>query len=79
MNGATGWAITAGVITAWDILAEETMSSAFTRSVKHPRTRPAVVASWAILTAHLFGALPERYDPFKIFIKRVKVTRVTNA
>lgn len=72
MTGATGWVITAGVVTAWDLLADETMSSAFERGVRHKLARPAVVASWAVLTAHLFGALPEKHDPFKIFIKRVR-------
>lgn len=61
--GAIGWVCLAGFVLAWDVLSPETLSTVFGRHRKHP----LVVAAWAVTTAHLFGVLPKRYDPFRFF------------
>ena len=73
-NGALGWGLTAATVIAWDLTAEETMSCAFSRSIRRKSTRPFVAGIWAILTLHLFSVLPEKVDPFKIFVKAAKRT-----
>ena len=56
--GFNGWAaVIATVITA-EILDARTMSSAFRASA------PVSYILWGITSAHLFGLLPKRADPF---------------
>ena len=62
--GTLGWAACGLGILAFDTLAPETMSSAFRRGLENHRTAIPVIGAWAITSAHLFGALPERIDPF---------------
>lgn len=70
-SGGFGWlALAAGVVT-WDILAPETLSDAFRRAHSHPVSAIMVGASWGVLTAHLFGVIPENADP--IHVASVKV------
>jgi hypothetical protein len=67
--GSTGWvAVGVAVITA-ELLDKRTMSEAFQEAVRHPVYGPVIFTSWAILTAHLFGAIPQRYDPIHLFWK----------
>jgi hypothetical protein len=46
-------------VVAWNVTApeDEMMSDAFRRG------GPVVVGVWALLTAHLLGVIPGRYDP----------------
>jgi trans-aconitate methyltransferase len=39
------------------------MSEAFEAASKHPVGKPVLFSAWAILTAHLFGLIPDHYDP----------------
>jgi len=48
----------ATVVVAWDILAAETLSASFVR-----HRSPATILAWTGLTAHLFGIVPQQYDP----------------
>lgn len=65
-QGSSGWLyLIAGVI-LWDALVEEEqqLTHSFRRGLK---TRRFVVGtSWAILTGHLFGILPEYVDPIHL-------------
>lgn len=63
--GYNGWAGVAAVVVAAEALDKRTMSSAFEEARRHPIAGPAVCGFWAALTAHLFGIIPDRYDPFK--------------
>jgi hypothetical protein len=64
-KGEAAWATLAVVIVAWDLAAadEQTLSEAFRRCKASPASAAAVAASWAVLTAHLFGVLPRQADP----------------
>jgi len=62
--GTLGWAALATGVLIFDVVAHETMSSAFRRGLNNPRTAAPVIGAWAITTAHLFGVLPEKLDPF---------------
>lgn len=73
-NGAIGWAALAAGVLAWDLMAEETLTGAFRRARQHPAGLAAVAVTWGILTAHLFGALPRRMDPFVVIAIRKRVT-----
>lgn len=55
------WLTLAGGVVAWDMLADETLSSACHRAVKvHPRiVRGGIVA----LAAHLADVIPKSIDP----------------
>ncbi len=74
-KGSVAWiALAAGVVT-WDLLADETLTAAFRRACSHPAGRAAVIAGWAVLTAHLFAALPQRADPFYVVYTAVERMR----
>jgi hypothetical protein len=62
--GATGWLAVGAVVVAAELLDSRTMSEAFREASKHPVAGPAVIATWAVLTAHLLGYIPAKYDPF---------------
>lgn len=64
-RGSAAWMLLAAGIVAWDLTAddEQTLSEAFRRCKDSPAARAAVAASWAVLTAHLFGVMPRRADP----------------
>jgi hypothetical protein len=64
VTGATGWAVIVVFVAAWDYTAPETLSAAFARA------HPAKVVVWGILTAHLFKAVPRKYDPFYLLVRR---------
>lgn len=66
--GAIGWVVLVGFVAAWDILTPDSLSSAFSRGCKTPVGRIVVPALWGITTAHLFGKLPNKVDPFYIAI-----------
>lgn len=70
-NGRNGWVMLVAGVAAWDLLFDDTLSEAFGRAA-HGKGGPAVVAVWAILTAHLFDVIPSGLDPFHLFLKRVK-------
>ena len=63
-SGALGWLGLATYVTFWDYHVEDTLSTAFRRSLHRPVRRWIVVFAWVLTTLHLFGGLPERYDPF---------------
>lgn len=71
-RGTIGWALTAAAVIAWDLGIDDTMSAAFERGLKRRATRPVVVGAWAILTLHLFCAIPQQFDPFHQALKAVK-------
>jgi hypothetical protein len=65
-SGSTGWiALGAGVLTwnATHTRTGETLSSAYTRGLRHPVARWAVLAGWGVVTLHLLAFLPQRADP----------------
>lgn len=67
--GATGWVSVAIVVVAAELLDDKTMSEAFKNASRNPVTGPIIFAAYGILTAHLFGAIPARYDPIYFFWK----------
>lgn len=69
--GAAGWVSVGAVVVIAELLDARTMSEAFRSASGHPVGGPVIFASWAILTAHLFGVLPARYDPFHYFASAV--------
>lgn len=63
-SGTTGWIALAAGVFAWNASHArdgQMLSEAFAHGVERHRT--AVIATWAILTLHLFGKLPSRLDP----------------
>ena len=58
-----GWAVLIGGIALYDLTAPETLSSGFRRGLE--AHRGLVIGAWALTSAHLFGLIPEQYDPFK--------------
>jgi hypothetical protein len=62
--GAAGWVSVGAVVIAAEIIDARTMSEAFLAGSRHPVAGPVIIASWGILTAHLFGVIPRQYDPF---------------
>lgn len=61
--GARGWLLVAWVVITCDLLEQPTLSEAFRDFSRTPAGRPVSIAGWALLTAHLFGLIPRRYDP----------------
>lgn len=65
-HGGFGWVLTAAGIIAWDLAAPsgEMLSERFRAGVRsHPGAAVAIGAAWAVVTLHLFEALPKRADP----------------
>jgi hypothetical protein len=67
--GAAGWVAVGVVVIAAELLDESTMSEAFLTASRHPVGRPVILSAWGILTAHLFGIIPSKYDPVYLFGK----------
>lgn len=67
--GAAGWVAVSAVVVAAELLDEKTMSEAFHTASRHPAYGPVVISAWGILTAHLFGFIPAKYDPISLFWK----------
>jgi hypothetical protein len=57
--GKWGWLGLTALVVLWDCVAPETLSAVFLRR----RTNPVTILAWSVLTAHLFGLVPPRYDP----------------
>lgn len=64
-GGGAGWVAIAALVVIWDMIAPETLSSAFHRATSGRLGGAAVLVTWAVLTAHLFQVLPERADPVR--------------
>lgn len=64
-HGLTGWGLLALGVLAWDLAAadEQMLSQTFRRCKTSPAQTAAVAATWALVTAHLWGVLPKRADP----------------
>lgn len=67
--GAAGWVAVGAVVIAAELMDTRTMSEAFGEAARHPVYGPVIFTAWAILTAHLFGAIPARYDPIHLLWK----------
>lgn len=70
--GAVGWVVIVGFVAAWDTLTPDTLSAAFGRGCETRVGRILVPLVWGITTAHLFGKLPHRADPFYIVLGLAK-------
>lgn len=75
-KGTTGWVALAAGVVAWDLTSDETLTHAFRRAREHPVSFAALIAGWTILTAHLFGVLPARVDPFIVTFHAAKKVTV---
>jgi hypothetical protein len=75
-SGSSGWLLLAAGVIAWDAAAPETMSDAFKRGCATPQGVAVLGLAWAVLTAHLFAALPERADPFLLAGKITRYRRI---
>lgn len=64
-GGTLGWLILATFVTAWDVFADETLSTAFWRAMQDPKKRWPVIVAWLYITVHLFHILPDRFDPLR--------------
>lgn len=62
--GVRGWLFLGAVVLAADLLDEATLSETFKDFSRTRGGRVITCAGWAILTAHLFGAIPSEFDPF---------------
>lgn len=77
-RGSAAWVLLAVGILAWDLTAadDQTLSESFRRGADSPVARLVIVASWAALTAHLFGVLPHRTDPLHaVYVARRRMPK----
>jgi hypothetical protein len=67
-SGLTGWGLVGAAVVLWDVTAPEgeLLTDRFRAGCRHPGRLVLVGAGWAVLTAHLFGVLPERWDPIRV-------------
>jgi hypothetical protein len=78
--GWRGWIAVGLVVAAAEALDHTTMSEVFTDWSRTPVGCVISVVSWTTLTAHLFGLIPEQYDPIVLFAEYSKIphrTRIT--
>lgn len=59
-----GWLLVGAVVIVADVTGRRTMSDAFRTASRHPVAGPALALGWGTLTAHLFGLIRPRFDPF---------------
>lgn len=59
-NGLAGWVGLVLYIAAWDVKADETLSSAWARGLRNKRTRWLLVVLWAGVTVHLFAPITRK-------------------
>lgn len=69
--GAAGWLSVGAVVVAAELMDARTMSEAFSAAVRHPVGGPLIITGWALLSAHLFGVIPEKYDPVHTLASKV--------
>lgn len=69
--GSVGWLGLAASVVIFDVLAEETLSSAFSRGTENPRSRPFVIGALGITALHLMDALGP-LDPIDGLVKGVR-------
>lgn len=62
-RGKWGWLLIGGVVVAWDLIANDSLSAAFGRC-----DRKVTATATAVTTLHLFGLLPKKCDPFYILL-----------
>jgi hypothetical protein len=62
--GAGGWIAVGIAVAIAEIADSETMSHAFRDGLEHPVVGPVICITYGLLTAHLFGVIPQKYDPF---------------
>ena len=76
-GGGYGWIAVAGLVTAYDVLAPETLSNAFRRGIEsdNKAVRAGVYGLGALTVAHLLDVIPERADPIDNFAKGLGKTR----
>lgn len=70
-SGTLGWAAIGAAVLAWDVLAPETLTSAFRRGAENGHTRPLVIGALGVSAAHLMGLIPERADPFCLVLNHI--------
>lgn len=62
--GAVGWALVAGLVTAWDLTQEQTLSNFAHERVSDPRTRALALGMIAVTALHLARPTSlHKYDP----------------
>lgn len=75
--GMRGWLATGLVILAVELLDETTLSASFRDFSRTPNGLAVTCAGWSLLTAHLFGVIPDKYDPIvQVFSHMPKRRRV---
>ena len=62
--GTAGWIAIAGVVGAWDVCANETLTNAYKRGREHRVGRYAVRLAALYTIAHLEDLIPEPFDMF---------------
>lgn len=62
--GVVGWALIAGLVTAWDLTQEQTLSNYAHERVSDPRTRALALGMIAVTALHLARPTSlHKYDP----------------
>lgn len=68
--GKRGWLAVIAIVILAEMLDERTLSDSFLELSRGRKGRVLIGPAWLILTLHLFGVLPPRYDPLHQFAKR---------
>jgi len=63
--GTVGWGLLVGGVIAWDVFANETLSSAYDRYMEQPIKRVIAIGAVAITGAHLLNLTPPKFDPIQ--------------
>ena len=68
-----GWLALGVAVTAYDVLAKETLSNGFRRGLENdnPLVKAGVYAGLGITALHLLDITPERIDPIDNFANRL--------
>jgi hypothetical protein len=75
--GWRGWVAVGLVVLAAEAFDHITMSEVFNDASRKPIGRVITIVSWGTLTAHLFGVIPEQYDPIILFAQYSRIPHRT--
>lgn len=68
-SGTVGWALLAGLVVAWDLTQQESLTHAFERARTHQTGRVLALGAMAVTSLHLLDRIPHQFDPFYLALE----------
>jgi len=76
--GWNGWIAVGTAVVIAELVDDRTMSEAFHYASRNRYAGPLMAVSWGVLSAHLFGVIPARFDPLHIVFSHYVARKCTS-